>query len=109
MTDGLKTMPDGFDAMEDSLTRSRSIIESLRAELAKYRGMEVELAAVKNDMEGFRLSWRKHLEAIEESARKLMPGEPCHEGKCADCVDDRALLDAIHAALAAFDQGENNG
>lgn len=83
--------------------------DALRAELAKYRGMEVELAAVKNDMEGFRLSWRKHLEAIEESARKLMPGEPCHEGKCADCVDDRALLDAIHAALAAFDQGENNG
>ena len=82
--------------------------DALRAELAKYRGMEVELAAVKNDMEGFRLSWRKHLEAIEESARKLMPGEPCHEGKCADCVDDRALLDAIHAALAAFDQGASN-
>jgi len=53
MTDGLKTMPDGFDAMEDSLTRSRSIIESLRAELAKYRGMEVELAAVKNDLERY--------------------------------------------------------
>ena len=52
---------------------------------------------------------RKHLEDIEEAARKLMPGEPCHEGECSDCVDDRALLDAIHAALAAFDQGENNG
>ena len=50
---------------------------------------------------------RKHLEAIEEAARKLMPGEPCHDGECADCVDDRALLDAIHAALAAFDQGAN--
>ena len=47
----------------------RPLEEALEAELAKYRGMEVELAAVKNDMEGFRLSWRKHLEAIEVSAR----------------------------------------
>ncbi len=47
---------------------------------------------------------RKHLEDIEEAARKLMPGEPCHE-ECPDCADDRALLDAIHAALAAFDEG----
>ncbi len=49
---------------------------------------------------------RKHLEDIEEAARKLMPGEPCDE-ECDDCVDDRKLLDAIHAALAAFDQGAN--
>ena len=47
---------------------------------------------------------RNHLEDIEEAARKLMPGEPCHE-ECPDCADDRALLDAIHAALAAFDEG----
>ena len=85
----------------------RPLEEALEAELAKYRGMEVELAAVKNDNEWLRLSWRKPLEAIEEAARKLMPGEPCHEGECSDCVDDRKLLDAIHAALAAFDQGEN--
>jgi hypothetical protein len=57
MADELKPTPDGFDAMEDSLTRSRSIIESLRAEIAKYRGMEVELAAVKNDREMMAEIW----------------------------------------------------
>ena len=57
MADGLRPTPDGFDAMEDSLTRSRAIIESLRAEIAKYRGMEVELAAVKNDREMMAEIW----------------------------------------------------
>lgn len=49
---------------------------------------------------------RNHLEAIEEAARKLMPAEPCDE-ECDDCVDDLKLLDAIHAALAAFDEGDS--
>ena len=47
---------------------------------------------------------RKHIEAIEAAARMTFPAEPCHDPMCASCAEDRALLDAIHAALAAADE-----
>ena len=37
-------------------------VDALRAELAKYRGMEVELAALKNDLEALRRAWSKSSE-----------------------------------------------
>lgn len=53
----LKPTPDGFDAVEDSLTRSRLIIDALRAEVAKERTTAedrlLEIAALKAKLERY--------------------------------------------------------
>ena len=79
MADGLRPTPDGFDAMEDSLTRSRAIIESLRAEIAKYRGMEVELAALKNEREELAIAFHALEPAAHDGRLIALYGLPSHE------------------------------
>jgi hypothetical protein len=40
-----------------------------------------------------------HIKAIEKAFRVTLPGEPCEHRECPSCVEDRAILDAIIAAL----------